>query len=496
MKYQNTNPNPAALLSSLRDIGYNIETAIEDLIDNSITAKAIKIEIRMIWNKGDPWMAILDNGRGMSNSELVKAMTLAGNNPLETRHKDDLGRFGLGLKTASFSQCKQLTVITFNNNSLSAAEIDLEEVNTNIDKGFRVGILEDDDINTLSLSILDRQFPEFLASKKGTLVLWKKMDRIDHFDHIDTRQKKFTSMSSNVKERIQITFHRFMRQEKGSPKIEIIFNKDILSYFDPFNTKNSKTRELPEKILKLENKKILAQAYILPHHSVGDEEYKKYALSDGYFMNQGFYVYRNRRLIARGTWLRLTHRSELTKLVRIKIDIPNTLDDILRVNVMKSSLIFPETLKEQLSQVLDQITNAGIQVYRKRAQRVISEITEPMWIRTKKDGKIFYQINHDSRLISSLTNDLNDDQYDKFSILLKSLESCFPTMPFFNDLANNPNQLEKPKISEEELTRVINILKSDIQDELADIDLILKIEPFASNKDQTKKILNTMGLIK
>ena len=116
--------------------------------------------------------------------------------------------------------------------------------------------------------------------------------------------------------------------------------------------------------------------------------------------------------------------------------------------------------------------------------------------KNKKRRKIFYQINHDSRLISSLTNDLNDDQYDKFSILMKSLESCFPTMPFFNDLANNPNQLEKPKISEEELTRVINILKSDIQDELADIDLILKIEPFASNKDQTKKILNTMGLIK
>ena len=209
MKYHNTIPNPASLLSSLRDIGYNIETAIEDLIDNSITAKATKIEIRMSWNNGNPWMALLDDGIGMSSKELIKAMTLAGNNPLEKRHEDDLGRFGLGLKTASFSQCKQLTVLTFNQGALSAAEKDIDEVVKNSEKGFRVGILEENDIN--SLSFLTKQFPDFIPSKKGTLVLWRKMDRIDHFDHIETRQKKFSSMSSSVKERIKLTFHRFLK---------------------------------------------------------------------------------------------------------------------------------------------------------------------------------------------------------------------------------------------------------------------------------------------
>ena len=494
MKYKDTIPSAASLLSSLRDIGYNIETAIEDLIDNSITAKATAIEIRMMWNKGLPWVGILDNGKGISSSDLIQAMTLAGNNPLEERHEDDLGRFGLGLKTASFSQCKQLTVVTFNDGALSAAEMDLDEIIENNHKGFRVGILEDDDIN--SLSLIDDTFPEFLPSKKGTLVLWRKMDRIDHFDHIDSRQKKFNSMRSSVKDRIQITFHRFMKQEKSNPKIEITFNNDPLEHFDPFNEKRN--TELPPKTLKLENKKFTAQAYILPHHSLpalGEDEYKKYALPGGYFMNQGFYVYRNRRLITRGTWLRMTHRSELTKLVRVRIDIPNSLDDLLRVNVMKSSLILPQTLKEQLNQVLDQITNAGIQVFRKRATRVISQIREPMWIRTKKDGKIFYQINQDSRLITSLTDDLNDEEYDKFSLLIKSLESCFPTMPFFNDLANNPNELELPAISEDELVRVIDIFKSNIQDNMYDIDSILKIEPFASNKELTKRKLNELGLL-
>jgi hypothetical protein len=119
-------------------------------------------------------------------------------------------------------------------------------------------------------------------------------------------------MSSNVKDRIQLTFHRFMKKEKRNAKIEIVFNKDSLQHIDPFNSKQLKTRELPQKTLKLESKKILTQAYILPHHSIGEDEYKKHELPGGYFMNQGFYVYRNRRLITRGTWLRLTHRSELT----------------------------------------------------------------------------------------------------------------------------------------------------------------------------------------
>jgi len=492
MQYKDINPNPAALLSSLRDIGYNVETAIEDLIDNSITAKSSKIEIQMIWNSGKPWMGILDDGKGMSINELVKAMTLAGNNPLHQRDKDDLGRFGLGLKTASFSQCKELTVITFNDGNLSAAVIDLVEVERNSDKGFRVGILDKSDLE--SISIIE-EFPEFLSTKKGTLVLWQNMDRVDSFDKSQSREKKFNSMKSSIKSRVQLTFHRFLKYESGYPAIQIIFNNDTIKHLDPFNKKATATAELPQLTLKLESKKIRAQAFILPHHSkVSEEEYKKHELPGGYFMNQGLFVYRNRRLIARGTWLRLTHRSELTKLVRVRVDIPNSLDDLLRVNVMKSNLILPETLKDQLNNILEQIRDAGVQVYRKRAKRVISEVSDPMWIRNTRDGKIFYEINQDNRLVTSITDDLNDIQFDKFSILIRSLECCFPTMPLFNDLANNPSDLEQPSISDDELTRVFNLFKSDIVSNDLDIDSLLRIEPFASNKSQTKKLLNDLGI--
>ena len=160
MKYQSNPPSAASLLSSLRDIGYNIETAIEDLIDNSITAESTLIKIRMIWNEGQPWVAILDNGKGMSSSELIQAMKLGSMSPLEERDKDDLGRFGLGLKTASFSQCKQLTVVTFNKGQISSAEMDLDEIIKNNDKGFRVGILDRKDIENIE------QIREYFSEQK------------------------------------------------------------------------------------------------------------------------------------------------------------------------------------------------------------------------------------------------------------------------------------------------------------------------------------------
>lgn len=491
MKYLNTNPNPAALLSSLRDIGYNVETAIEDLIDNSITAKSSRIEIQMIWNSDKPWVGILDDGIGMSSDELVKAMTLAGNNPLEKRDKDDLGRFGLGLKTASFSQCKELTVITFHDGKLSAAVLDLDVVERHSDKGFRVGILDKNDLD--SLSVLNEKFPEFIHSRKGTLVLWSNMDRIDHFDNLKTRKKKFKSMSSNVKDRIQITFHRFMKKEGRFNKIDILFNKVKLEYIDPFNSDNLMTNELPEKTLLLKNEKITAQAYILPHHSVGAESYNKYALKGGYYNNQGLYIYRNRRLITRGNWLRLTHSSELTKLVRVRIDIPNNLDDILRVNVMKSTLVLPESLKIQLNDVLEQITGAGVEVYRNRAKRTLNNIKDPIWDRVEKHGKISYVINRDNHLISSCFESLSDKKQKQISLVFKTVENCFPINPFFNDLAKDPNDLQQTSISDDELTNSLEFFRNDLDTEKVSLELLLKIDPFASNKEQTKKLFEKLG---
>ena len=110
--YHEVRPNAGALIESLRDIGYTMSSALADIVDNSLTADATEISIRVRSDPDNAAIGIIDNGVGMSRSELLEAMRPGSRSPTEARNADDLGRFGLGLKTASFSQCRRLTVVT------------------------------------------------------------------------------------------------------------------------------------------------------------------------------------------------------------------------------------------------------------------------------------------------------------------------------------------------------------------------------------------------
>ena len=105
-------PRAAAMIETFRAIGYSLETAVADIVDNSISASAKNIWINRIWKGGDSIVTIMDDGHGMSGDEIIQAMRPGAQNPLEERSATDLGRFGLGLKTASFSQCRTLTVMS------------------------------------------------------------------------------------------------------------------------------------------------------------------------------------------------------------------------------------------------------------------------------------------------------------------------------------------------------------------------------------------------
>ena len=112
LKAEIAKPNPKSTINSYRSFGYNLSTAISDIIDNSISAYANEIRLEYKWNGKDSFISICDNGIGMNHSELVLAMTPGSKDPEEERSEKDLGRFGMGLKTASFSQCRRLTCIT------------------------------------------------------------------------------------------------------------------------------------------------------------------------------------------------------------------------------------------------------------------------------------------------------------------------------------------------------------------------------------------------
>ena len=162
-------PTASILINSMRFMGYTFESAIADIVDNSISAKCNRIDIRFPVNPQEPcFIAICDNGLGMTKEELFDAMKYG--SELKGKHREnyDLGRFGLGLKSASLSQCRKLTDISKKNGILSAYKWDLDI----IEETNNWNIIEYDleEIN-------NNDFSKYLPSlQSGTVVLWECFD--------------------------------------------------------------------------------------------------------------------------------------------------------------------------------------------------------------------------------------------------------------------------------------------------------------------------------
>ncbi len=331
-KYQTTSaiPEASSMIETFRAIGYNIETAVADIIDNSISANAKNIWINFDWKGADTWLSIKDDGSGMNNDELIQAMRPGSKNPLADRSSKDLGRFGLGLKTASFSQARQLTVLSKKQDySCVYWTWDLDYVN-------QTG-------NWDLIKYLPDNFNEdaLAALTSGTLVIWNDIDRVvKHFRQNDnTALDKFLFIMELVKKHLAMVFHRFIE----SKKIKIFFQDNEISPWNPFLPGEQATQSFSEE--QLHNGKVIIKGFVLPHKSKISEETYKYAEgTKGWNEHQGFYIYRNERLLLAGDWLGLFRKEEHYKLIRIQIDLPNSLDaDEARVSISFESQIDMES---------------------------------------------------------------------------------------------------------------------------------------------------------
>lgn len=480
-------PNASNMIEALRDIGYSLESAVADIIDNSISAKASRIDIRFGWDDDHrPWLCIIDNGAGMAESELVEAMRPGGRDPLTPRAKDELGRFGLGLKTASFSQCRKVTVTTRKDGTLSARQWDLDLVRR---KG------------TWSLrkpdgSELDGLPCSDLLGEKGTIVLWQQLDRLDLGTDRAKFHQVFNERISTISEHVSLVFHRFISGEPGRAKVVIAINNTPLAPFDPFNAKYTSTTHLPEEPIEIEGKTVLFKPYILPHHSrVSPEDYERLGGKEGYLRAQGFYIYRNRRLIIHGTWFRMARQDEMTKLARVQVDIPNTLDHLWTIDVRKSRAQPPEAVKKRLKGILDRIRDTAKRPYTHRGTTAIQHHTEPVWHRLSFNDRISYQPNPQHPLIAELRGDLPEAMRNRLDGLLTILGSALPFAMLFNDLAERPKQTDVRNTSEDVLGKLAKLLFEDSSE--LDPDYVGQImratEPFASAPEFVERYVSRLG---
>ncbi|MBR0661662.1 ATP-binding protein [Neoroseomonas oryzicola] len=474
-------PHAAALIEGLRDIGYSLETAISDIIDNSITAGAREIRIITETYADEPYLAIVDDGDGMSEDALIAAMRPGSRNPLATRDEPDLGRFGLGLKSASFSQCRRLTVVSRKVDKTSAAVWDLDEVAERNEWAVQ---LPDDTAAIPEVSQL---------GAAGTLVLWQKLDRLTGgFSHNAAKRAEIINQRIAETERhLRLVFHRFMEDAKP---LRILLNGRLLRPLDPFVRKNQATIPDPEEKLALSHGVVEIQSFTLPHHrQMSKTDWEDVAGPEGHLKSQGFYLYRGRRLIIYGTWFGLCRQSELTKLSRVRIDIPNSMDADWKIDVKKSSAQLPPVVRDRLRRVIERIQDGSKRTYRKRGQKLVDHERLPMWHRIQADGQIRYRPNIEHPAFAEFAETLPKDLQRGFFNCIALVGASLPVETLHADMAATAEQIVPDRVDEDTLNQAVQATLSALlgaQKDIKEIMSLMKdVDPFRSAWDDTQRII-------
>lgn len=440
-------PSAACLSATMRDLGYSLETAVADLLDNSISAGADSIEIFCNLAGKDPSLVILDNGIGLSEADLIQAMRHGASNPKSRRSPKDLGRFGLGLKTASFSQCRALTMASRKNGVLSAATWSLDLIDEKDE--WLLQVLDQNEISALPM--IDA------LTGTGTAVIWRSLDRLSESESGELREEIVAEKLAVLRQHLSLVFHRFLAGEvAGFKRLSILVNGLQLKAFDPFCRKNSATQLLPEEVVHFGSEQVRLQPYILPHHSrLSVKEFDLYRERSDFISNQGVYVYRNGRLMVWGDWFRLVPKGETTKLARVQIDFSNAMDEYWTIDIKKSRARPPLAVRERLRQIINAITNRSISVHRGRGMRLHQEQAAPMWERYADRERVRFALNVQHPLIASLRNGLNKEQAGQLQLLIESVSAALPLEMIYSDYSTHPKEMadaqSDPKLVRERL---------------------------------------------
>lgn len=418
-------PDPISLIESMRAIGYTVEAAVADIIDNSISASADSISIEYE-STGSPFVAILDNGYGMGYEELKNAMRHGSRNPSDARDANDLGRFGLGLKTASLSQCRKLTVVSKQQESICALCWDLDYVE--VENKWRVIIPNESSLKSLPL------YNRLMCQNTGTLVVWQSLDRLlaGSINPVD----EMRSRMSHLREHLSLVFHRFTQREGSNKPISMKLNGLTLPRIDPFLGDNRFRQPLEGQDFSVKDISISVKPFVLPSIShLSAEEIEKAGGREGLRRSQGFYIYRNRRLVIWGTWFKLVPKDEFFKLTRVQVDIPNSLDALWSLDIKKSAAFPPEIIRSRLKELIPHFISISRRTLSYSGRRTNTSKQEPIWNRIEPSpGRFKYEINIQHPLLSTFSDSLSDDIRNSFQKVLEIISAANPLDSIYVDM--------------------------------------------------------------
>lgn len=475
MKEIELTPDPH-LLESMRAVGYTAETAVADLIDNSIAAAAETVHV-LTSAAGSSRLSILDDGIGMDRDTALDAMRLAARSPNLTRDAHDLGRFGLGLKTASLSQCRRLTVATRRDGVTTVLRWDLDHV-VERDAWAVIEVDASDCGGLLGWDLFD-------SANHGTLVCWELLDL---FTMTEGRsQADFDAAVVRVRSHCELVFHRFV-SGSGCRPVRITFNGNPIDELDPFLT-SSRATQCKEETVRIAGVALPVHAYTLPYINKMTASQRSRALAAGPLRDsQGFYIYRAGRLVIWGTWFRLNPKTEMGKLARVQVDVPNSLDHLWALDIKKSQATPPREMRDALRTLAGQLIapSQRVQNFRGRTVKSGDRLTR-VWDLVTERGKEFrYQVNRDHPLINRLADSLNPAQQSQMSELLDMLESTFPVADAHNRLSDDAVSLQHSSQVGDLVDRALK-LRPLFQDthpgENDFVQLLMSMEPYGSTPD-------------
>lgn len=444
-------PDPVSLIESMRAIGYTPETALADLIDNSISARASRVQIEYDGN-GSPFVAVLDDGHGMNAAELMNAMRHGSHNPVAARSPQDLGRFGLGLKTASLSQCRCLTVVSKQTGGIQALCWDLDVVREL--KGWVVVVPEAAQLSRLPL------YGELTRQDSGTLVVWQSLDRL--MSGSSHPSEEMTVRMANLHSHLSFVFHRYTRRESGFHPVRISVNGMPVKAVDPFLKDNRFTQPMEGQPIRVGDSVITVQPYILPHMShLSLDEAETAGGREGLRGSQGFYVYRNRRLVIWGTWFRLAPKEEFFKLTRVQVDIPNSLDHLWSLDIKKSVAYPPDIIRNRLRELIPHFagTSRATITYPGRKQKQRAGFI-PLWERIEPShGSFRYQLNSDHAVIRQLSDDLDAPAQAALQQILELVSAALPLESIYSDMCGDQRACDERGKHEEVIAMTGRIME-------------------------------------
>jgi Histidine kinase-, DNA gyrase B-, and HSP90-like ATPase len=438
-EYDLAGPGATELFESLRAFGYDLPTALADVIDNSLTAEARNIWIDMQWDGRASRIVIKDDGHGMTEERLVDAMRPGSQSPAEDRDPADLGRFGLGMKTASISQCRCLTVMTkAAGKGIGIRRWDLDYLST-VETGEWRLLKGPSLVDPSDLALLN-------DLESGTVLLWDQLDTLvgDVDEDDEVGQRHFRERAEAVRDHLSMVFHRFLR---GRGLVKLHLNGRQIEPWDPFLEESSATEPLPSESLGSGLERFEVKAFILPHHSrISPEDHARAGGAKGWNAHQGFYIYRNKRLLVAGDWLGLgMQKEEHFKLARIRIDLPNSTDMSWQIDVKKSQANPPAALRKDLKRIAKAARSRASSIYRHRGkliQRRLGDENVFLWKHLIKHGKTFYKINRDHPLVSKVMSNAPDKK--PLRALIDLIEQTVPAPLIVINNAEAPDSMAQP----------------------------------------------------